>query len=79
MLTARAVAALLTLVTSAVQVGAQSQDSTRRIVPRDTAVTQLAPVEVIGSVLHSAGPAIASGIPARASLLIREEARSWKR
>ena len=28
--------------------------------------------------LHSAGPAIASGIPARASVLTREEAQSWK-
>jgi outer membrane receptor protein involved in Fe transport len=78
MFTARTVAALLTLVTSAVQVGAQGQDSTRRSVSRDSAVVQLPVVQVIGSVLRSAGPAIASGIPGRASVLTREEARSWR-
>lgn len=71
-------ASLLTLLAAAVPAPAQRQDSTHRDVPRDTTVARLPAVHVIGSVLHVAGPAIASGIPARVSVLPAEDIRAWK-
>ena len=74
---ARSIGLVLALILSASSVDAQRQDTTRRRVAPDTSLTQQLPaVQVIGSVLHAAGPAIASGVPARVSVLSRADVRS---
>ncbi len=69
-------ASLLALLSA--PVAAQRQDSTHRGVLRDTTIARLPAVQVIGSVLHVAGPAIASGVPARVSVVTSEDLRGWK-
>jgi outer membrane receptor protein involved in Fe transport len=65
---------LLALSLSASSVAAQRQDTARIRTPPDTASAQQLPtVQVIGSVLHAAGPAVASGVPARVSILSRAD------
>ena len=65
------------LVVAPASIGAQERDTTTRETP-DTAVAQLQPVQVIGSVLHGAGPSIGSGIPARVSIIGGVELRAWR-
>ena len=49
---------------------AQQADTTRR----DSAkVVELAPIEVVGSILPSAGPTVGSGVPARVTVLNRKD------
>jgi len=48
---------------------AQEPDTTRR----DTTAVELAPIEVIGSILAPTGPKVGSGIPARVTTIGREE------
>ncbi|MFQ5889804.1 MAG: TonB-dependent receptor [Gemmatimonadota bacterium] len=45
---------------------------------RDTATFQLQPIEVIGSIVPAAGPGIASGVPARVSVLAGREIDAWE-
>ena len=52
----------------------KGRDSTR---VRDTAVV-LAPIEVIGSIIPTAGPRIGSGIPARISVLTSHQIEAWE-
>jgi outer membrane cobalamin receptor len=56
---------------------AQERDTTRQA-RRDSAVAQLQPVQVIGSVLHAAGPLVGSGVPARVSILTAAQLREWE-
>jgi outer membrane receptor protein involved in Fe transport len=44
----------------------------------DSAVQRLAPIEVLGSIIPSAGPGIGSGIPARISVVTGEEIDRWE-
>ena len=57
--------------------GAQEPDTSRQA-RRDSAVAQLQPVQVIGSVLHAAGPSVGSGVPARVSVLTAAQLREWE-
>jgi iron complex outermembrane recepter protein len=57
----------LALVLAAAPLSAQQTDTTRR----DTTVVELAPIEVVGSILPSAGPVVGSGVPARVTVLNR--------
>lgn len=54
----------------------QEPDTTRRPAP-DSIVARLPTVQVIGSVLHAAGPSIGSGVPARVSVIGSEAVRAW--
>ena len=74
---ARTIVTLLFLSASA-PLSAQHADSTTRQTPPDSAAARLPTIQVIGSVLHAAGPAIASGAPARVAVVSREALRSWK-
>jgi outer membrane cobalamin receptor len=65
------------LVVAGVPAIAQRPDSTRPP-PRDTAVVRLPTVPVIGSVLDVLGPSVASGGPARVSIISAERVRAWK-
>jgi iron complex outermembrane receptor protein len=47
-------------------------------VRRDTVVTQLQEIEVVGSIAPTAGPAIGSGIPARISTVTGEQIDAWE-
>lgn len=58
---------VLLLLAGATRLGAQQPDSVRK----DTTVIQLAPIEVVGSILPAAGPAVGSGVPARVTILRR--------
>ncbi|HSB52812.1 MAG TPA: TonB-dependent receptor plug domain-containing protein, partial [Gemmatimonadales bacterium] len=58
-----------TLLLAAVPLSAQQRDTTRR----DTTVVELAPIEVVGSILPSAGPVVGSGVPARVTVLNRAD------
>ncbi len=60
---------VFTLLLVAAPLAAQQPDSTRR----DTSVVELAPIEVVGSILPSAGPVVGSGVPARVTLLNRRD------
>jgi hypothetical protein len=60
--------ALLALVVS-VPLAAQAPDTTRK----DTTAVELPPIEVVGSILAPTGPKIGSGVPARTTILTREE------
>ena len=71
------VALLLGLVAPHGFISAQQPDTTRQATP-DTTVAQLQPVQVIGSVLHSAGPSIGSGVPARVSVLGPAALSEWR-
>ena len=44
----------------------------------DSTVTRLAPIEVIGSIVPSAGPGVGSGIPARISVVTGAEIDRWE-
>ncbi len=59
----------LALIIAAAPLAAQQPDSTRR----DTSVVELAPIEVVGSILPSAGPVVGSGVPARVTVLNRRD------
>ena len=73
----RSAALLVALTSSSATVDAQRTDTTARGALPDTGAAQRLPeVQVIGSVLHAAGPAIASGVPARVSIVTRADARS---
>jgi outer membrane receptor protein involved in Fe transport len=48
---------------------AQEPDTTRA----DTAIVELPPIEVVGSILGTTGPRVGSGIPARTATITREE------
>lgn len=52
----------------------QQPDSTRK----DTTVVELAPIEVVGSILPTAGASIGSGIPARISTVTGKEIDAWE-
>jgi outer membrane receptor protein involved in Fe transport len=52
----------------------QKPDSTRR----DTTVVELAPIEVVGSIIPTAGASIGSGIPARISTVTGKEIDAWE-
>jgi outer membrane receptor protein involved in Fe transport len=67
-------ASLLLALATALPLAAQTPDSTRR----DTAVVELAPIEVIGSIAPTAGASIGSGIPARISTVTGEEIDAWE-
>jgi iron complex outermembrane receptor protein len=45
---------------------------------RDSIVARLPAVEVVGSILPVAGPAISSGVPARVSLIAGGELKAWE-
>jgi outer membrane receptor protein involved in Fe transport len=53
----------------AVPLVAQEPDTTRR----DTTIVELAPIEVVGSILGPTGPRVGSGIPARTTTISRSE------
>jgi outer membrane receptor protein involved in Fe transport len=53
---------------------AQQPDTTRR----DTTVVELPEIQVIASILPSAGPSVRSGIPARAEIIGRDELRAGR-
>ncbi|MEP6572643.1 MAG: TonB-dependent receptor [Gemmatimonadota bacterium] len=55
------------------------RDSTRRAPPRrDSAVVEIAPIEVVGSIAPVAGPTIGSGIPARLTTVTGAEIDAWE-
>ena len=55
-------------------VTAQNADTTRADTTRkDTAVVDLPPIEVVGSILAPTGPKVGSGIPARVTVISRNE------
>ncbi len=58
----------------AAPLAAQQRDSTRR----DTIVTQLAPIEVVGSIQPSAGPSSISVVPARVTILTGEQVDAYE-
>ncbi|HEX5581310.1 MAG TPA: hypothetical protein VFX39_06990, partial [Gemmatimonadaceae bacterium] len=64
-----AVAVLFPPSTSAAQEPVARPDSVRR---DSVAAQPLTPIEVIGSILSVAGPAVASGVPARTSVVARD-------
>ncbi len=57
-----------------VPLAAQQPDSIRK----DTTVVELVPIEVVGSILPAAGPAVGSGIPARTTIITREEIEAYE-
>ena len=54
----------------ALPLAAQQPDSTRR---DTTTVIELKPIEVVGSILAPTGPRVGSGIPARTTIIGREQ------
>lgn len=58
------------LLVVALPLAAQQPDSTRR---DTTAVIELKPIEVVGSILAPTGPKVGSGIPARTTIIGREQ------
>ncbi|HEY7681507.1 MAG TPA: TonB-dependent receptor [Gemmatimonadales bacterium] len=60
--------------TVAASLSAQAPDRTRK----DTTAVELAPIEVVGSILPTAGPTIGSGIPARVATVTGEEIDAWE-
>ncbi len=67
--TPRRLVCCLVLLALARPLAAQQVDSTHR----DTAAVELAPIEVIGSILSPTGPKVGSGIPARTTTISREQ------
>ncbi len=65
---------LALIVVLTVPLTAQQRDSTRK----DSAVVELAPIEVVGSIIPSAGPSIGSGVPARISTVTGEQIDAWE-
>jgi outer membrane receptor protein involved in Fe transport len=68
----------LTLILSLISAGAanlhaQQPDTTRK----DTAVV-LKPIEVVGSIIPTAGPSIGSGVPARISIVTGRQIDAWE-
>ncbi|MDX2120723.1 MAG: TonB-dependent receptor [Gemmatimonadota bacterium] len=57
------------LLVVALPLAAQQPDSTRR----DTTVIELKPIEVVGSILAPTGPKVGSGVPARTTIIGREQ------
>ncbi len=55
---------------------AQQPDSAR--VRKDSAIVELAPIEVVGSIIPTAGPTIGSGVPARISTVTGEQIDAWE-
>ncbi len=66
---ARYILALLVSSAVALPLAAQQPDSVRK----DSTVVELAPIEVVGSILPSAGPVVGSGVPARVTVLNRSD------
>lgn len=60
---------LLVSLAGALPLNAQQRDSVRK----DSTVVELAPIEVVGSILPSAGPVVGSGVPARVTVLNRSD------
>jgi outer membrane receptor protein involved in Fe transport len=58
------------LLAVALPLAAQQPDSTRR---DTTAIIELKPIEVVGSILAPTGPKVGSGIPARTTIIGREQ------
>jgi len=73
-------AALGALLLVPVALAAQVPDTTRADTTRaDTArVTKLQEIEVVGSIVPTAGPTIGSGIPARISTVTGEQIEAWE-
>lgn len=69
LLRTRRLAAALGILAAAAPLAAQQRDT----VKRDTAAVELAPIEVVGSILPSAGPVVGSGVPARVTVLNRKD------
>ncbi|HXE58340.1 MAG TPA: TonB-dependent receptor [Gemmatimonadales bacterium] len=57
------------------ELAAQAGDSLRA---DTTAVVELAPIEVVGTIVPTAAPAIGSGVPARVSTVTGEEIDAWE-
>lgn len=55
---------------------AQQPDTTR--IRKDSTAIELAPIEVVGSIIPSAGPAIGSGVPARISTVTGAQIDAWE-
>lgn len=55
----------------AVPLAAQQPDSAR--VRKDSTVIELAPIEVVGSILAPTGPTVGSGVPARITIISRDQ------
>ncbi len=55
---------------------AQQPDSARA--RKDTTAVELAPIEVVGSIIPTAGPTIGSGVPARISTVTGEQIDAWE-
>jgi len=60
---------LLLIFAGTTSMSAQQTDTVRK----DTTVVELAPIEVVGSILPSAGPVVGSGVPARVTILTRRD------
>jgi outer membrane receptor protein involved in Fe transport len=70
-----ATAALAALPLAAQQPAAPSDSGPR---PDSSRVARLAPIEVIGSIIPSAGPGVGSGVPARISVVTGAEIDRWE-
>jgi outer membrane receptor protein involved in Fe transport len=71
---ARSSLTVLLLLAGTTRVVAQQPDTTRK----DTTAVELAPIEVVGSIIPTAGPAIGSGVPARVSIVTGQEIDAWE-
>ena len=59
------------IATLAVPLAAQQPDTAR--VRKDSTVVELAPIEVVGSILAPTGPTVGSGVPARITIISRDQ------